>query len=165
MATRPRIVSIEGNIGAGKSTLVQTLKEKYTDCKDILFLQEPVDVWSQIQQDGKNMIELFYQDQRKYSFAFQILAYTTRLQTIQQTVKEAEENGVRVIVMERSLEADRNIFAKMLYDQGVMEPCMYQIYEKMSDDGMNKFLKFCIFCVFAFFSYHFVVALIDRFFV
>ena len=140
MATRPRIVSIEGNIGAGKSTLVQTLKEKYTDCKDILFLQEPVDVWSQIQQDGKNMIELFYQDQRKYSFAFQILAYTTRLQTIQQAVKEAEENGVRVIVMERSLEADRNIFAKMLYDQGVMEPCMYQIYEKMSDDGLRQYM-------------------------
>jgi hypothetical protein len=37
-------------------------------------------------------------------------------------------------------------------------------WEKMSDDGMNKFLKFVIFCVFAFFSYHFVIALIDRFF-
>ena len=37
-------------------------------------------------------------------------------------------------------------------------------WEKMSDDGMNKFLKFCIFCVFAFFTYHFIVACIDRFF-
>ena len=37
-------------------------------------------------------------------------------------------------------------------------------WEKMSDDGMNKFLKFCIFCVFAFFSYHVIIALIDRFF-
>ena len=38
-------------------------------------------------------------------------------------------------------------------------------WEKMRDDGMNKFLKFCIFCVFAFFTYHFIVACIDRFFV
>ena len=37
-------------------------------------------------------------------------------------------------------------------------------WEKMSDDGMNKFLKFCLFCIFAFFSYHFVIAVIDRFF-
>ena len=38
-------------------------------------------------------------------------------------------------------------------------------WEKMSDDGMNKFLKFVLFCVFAFFSYHFLIAVIDRFFV
>ena len=38
-------------------------------------------------------------------------------------------------------------------------------WEKMSDDGMNKFLKFCIFCVFTFFSYHVIIALIDRFFI
>ena len=38
-------------------------------------------------------------------------------------------------------------------------------WEKMSDDGMNKFLKFCIFCVFAFFKNHFIIAVIDRFFV
>ena len=37
-------------------------------------------------------------------------------------------------------------------------------WERMSDDGMNKFLKFCITCVFLFFGYHFVIALIDRFF-
>ena len=38
-------------------------------------------------------------------------------------------------------------------------------WEKMSDDSMNKFLKFCIFCFFAYCSYHFVIAVIDRFFV
>tara|TARA_B100000925_G_scaffold248579_1_gene199328 strand:- start:282 stop:428 length:147 start_codon:yes stop_codon:yes gene_type:complete len=38
-------------------------------------------------------------------------------------------------------------------------------WEKMSDDGMNKFLKFCILCLFGFFTYHVIIALIDRFFV
>jgi len=37
-------------------------------------------------------------------------------------------------------------------------------WEKMSDDGMNKFLKFCISMVFLWMGYQVVIALIDRFF-
>ena len=37
-------------------------------------------------------------------------------------------------------------------------------WEKMSDDSMNKFLKFCITCFFLYCGYHFVVAVIERFF-
>lgn len=139
MDYKPRIITIEGNIGAGKSTLVEILKTKFADRTDVLFLQEPVDVWTKITQDGKTVLELFYSDQKRYSFAFQVLAYTTRLQMIETAVAEAEKKGVRVIVMERSLEADRNIFAKMLYDSGVIEECMYKIYLLMSDIGLEKY--------------------------
>ena len=135
----PRIITIEGNIGAGKSTLVDILKNKYADRTDVMFLQEPVDVWTKISQDGKNVLELFYSDQKKYSFAFQVLAYTTRLHMIEKAVEEATRTGIRVIVMERSLEADRNIFAKMLHDDGLIEDCMYQIYLLMSDIGLEKY--------------------------
>lgn len=136
----PRIITVEGNIGAGKSTLVDKMKERYAHHDNIMFLQEPVDIWSKITQDGKNMLDLFYSDQRKYSFAFQILAYTTRLQLIEVAVAEAKIKGVRTIVMERSLDADRNIFAKMLHDDGLIEDCMYQIYLMMSNDGMRKYM-------------------------
>ena len=136
---KPRIITIEGNIGAGKSTLVESLKTKYADRTDVMFLQEPVDLWSKITQNGKTVLELFYADQPKYSFAFQVLAYTTRLQMIEKAVEEASLKGIRVIVMERSLEADRNIFAKMLYDSGVIEECMYKIYLLMSDSGLAKY--------------------------
>lgn len=135
----PRIITIEGNIGAGKSTLVDVLKTKYSNRTDVLFLQEPVDVWSKITQNGKTVLELFYGDQPKYSFAFQVLAYTTRLKMIEDAMAEAKLNGIRVIVMERSLEADRNIFAKMLYDSGVIEECMYKIYLLMSGTGLEKY--------------------------
>ena len=135
----PRIVTVEGNIGAGKSTLVENLKTKYADRTDVMFLQEPVDVWTKITQGGKTVLELFYGDQPKYSFAFQVLAYTTRLQMIEAAVAEASRKGIRVIVMERSLEADRHIFAKMLYDSGVIEECMYKIYLLMSGSGLEKY--------------------------
>lgn len=137
---RPRLLSIEGNIGAGKSTLVELMKQRYQDREDIIFLQEPVDIWNTIQQNGKTMLELFYENQRKYSFSFQVMAYTTRLEMIRQEVNLAMESGiVKTIVMERSLEADRNIFARMLHDDGMMESCNFDIYKYMSDAGLRQF--------------------------
>jgi deoxyadenosine/deoxycytidine kinase len=139
-SSQPRIISVEGNIGAGKSTLVEKLKTHYENRDDVIFLQEPVDVWSTITQEGKTMLELFYEDKKKYSFAFQILAYSTRLKILEEAILDAKSKNVKLIVMERSLDADRNIFAKMLYDEGMMEECMYQIYLKMSDEGLQKYM-------------------------
>ena len=83
-----RIFSIDGNIGSGKSTLVQKLKEFYSkkkNCsgKKICFLQEPVDQWNMItDENGKTMIECYYADPDKYSFPFQMMAYISRLALI-----------------------------------------------------------------------------------
>ena len=135
---RPRLISIEGNIGAGKSTLVEELKIRYADRDDIVFLQEPVDAWAGITQDGKTMLELFYEDQKKYSFGFQVMAYMSRLRMIKNEIEKANQK-VKTIVMERSLDADRHIFAKMLFQDGMIEECMYKIYLLMSDDGLDVY--------------------------
>ena len=51
----PVIYTIEGNIGSGKSTLVKSLK-KY--CKNVYYLDEPVDEWIKIKdKENKNIIE------------------------------------------------------------------------------------------------------------
>ena len=56
----PIIISIEGNIGSGKSTLVDNLKQLYHNSNDIHFLQEPVDVWNTItDNDNKFLAFLF----------------------------------------------------------------------------------------------------------
>ena len=136
---RPRIISIEGNIGAGKSTLVEELKIRYANRNDIVFLQEPVDAWADITQDGKTMLQLFYDNQKKYSFAFQVMAYMSRLRMIKNEVDRAKEMTIKTIVMERSLDADRHIFAKMLHADGMIEECMFKIYEQMSDDGLREY--------------------------
>ena len=36
----PKIISIEGNIGAGKTTFVQELKKRYENSREIIFLTE-----------------------------------------------------------------------------------------------------------------------------
>jgi len=138
---RPRVISLEGNIGAGKSTLLEKMKEKFADRKDILFVEEPVGVWETVKQDGLNMLQLFYKDNTRYAFAFQILACTTRLQALKDALKRAEKSEVQVktIIMERSLDADRYIFAKALFENKQMERCEYEIYMKMSDDILDEY--------------------------
>ena len=61
----PIIISFDGNIGSGKSTIVRYFENnfaKFCNMKtyhyNICFLQEPVDIWGTITQEGKTMLEL-----------------------------------------------------------------------------------------------------------
>ena len=133
------IVSIEGNIGSGKSTILETLKTHYTKNSSIfnsnnmmvIFLLEPVEEWETIKNlEGENIIQLYYADIYKYAFTFQMMAYISRLALLKKTV---EENNNCIIVTERSLYTDRFVFAKMLYDNNDIEHVNYQIYLKWFD--------------------------------
>ena len=139
---RPRILTIEGNIGAGKSTFLKELQKRYESRNDILFLLEPVGLWETVvDEQGKNMLEKFYENPQKYSFAFQAMAFSTRLKMIREAVEKAmaSESPVTTIIMERSLDADREIFAQMLKDDGLLEKCEHEIYLMMAKDAMNSF--------------------------
>lgn len=139
---RPRILTIEGNIGAGKSTFLQRLQTRYADRSDILFLLEPVGLWEQVKDEqGKNMLEKFYENPQKYSFAFQSMAFSSRLKLIREAVEKAEEvdSPIKTIIMERSLDADREIFAQMLRDDGLLEKCEHDIYLMMSEESQRKY--------------------------
>lgn len=140
MLSRPTFVSIEGNIGAGKSSFLKILQEKYKDCDDIMFIQEPVDLWETVKdsKDGKNILQKYYMNPIKYAFAFQVLAFTTRLQLLKRAIQDAGAN-CKVILMERSLDADHRIFAKMLLEDNILEPIEFQIYETMANEELKNY--------------------------
>lgn len=124
----PKIISIEGNIGSGKSTIVHNLEKKLEHNKKYVFLREPVDIWQTIKDTyGKTILEKFYEDQEKYAFAFQVMAYATRSAILQEAIRNNPD--CKYILCERSLEADNQIFAKMLNDDNKMESVEYEIYE------------------------------------
>jgi len=126
--SKPLILSLEGNIGAGKSTLLNELQKYYANNKEVVFMREPVELWENIQdKEGNNMLAKFYSDPVKYSFSFQIMAYTTRLHMLKKTLRE--NLSCKILICERSLEADKHIFAKMLHDDGLIEDVNYQIYQ------------------------------------
>ena len=122
------IIAIEGNIGSGKSTFVQELKERFADRIDICFLQEPVQEWLAIQDNsGTNILEHYYRDQRQYAFPFQMMAYISRLSILKRALENPQ---YKYIITERCLFTDKNVFCKMLYDDGMIDSIGYQIYNK-----------------------------------
>lgn len=125
---KPILISVEGNIGAGKSTIIDNLKDHMKGNTDIMFLKEPVDIWETIKdtKTDENILQKFYNDSNKYAFSFQVMAYVTRLSTIRTAIRENPD--CKIIICERSLDADKNIFAKMLYEDNKIEDINYQIY-------------------------------------
>jgi deoxyadenosine/deoxycytidine kinase len=130
------LLSLEGNIGSGKSTLLKYLEETNKNQK-IIFLKEPVDEWEQIvDKTGKTMLQKFYENQEKYSFPFQMMAFISRLAILKKTM---EENEHCIIISERSLYTDKYVFAKMLYESGKIEDVNYKIYTTWFDTFVNDY--------------------------
>lgn len=151
------LISIEGNIGSGKSTLLENLRKYYSDTAHVIFLKEPVDDWDKIRDsEGNTMLKKFYSEQEKYSFAFQMMAYISRLKNLRDTIKYINTNNFSttinenlkssninshkyVIITERSLYTDKHVFAKMLYDQSKIEDVCYQIYMNWFEEFAKDF--------------------------
>lgn len=130
----PIIITVEGNIGSGKSTLVKNLELAFNESDSVCFLQEPVDEWDKIKdEDGKTMIEKYYGNQKKYAFSFQMMAYISRLTRLRNAIK----TNPKVIITERSIFTDKNVFASMLYKGKKIEDVEYIIYTKW----FEEFLK------------------------
>ena len=127
------IYSIEGNIGSGKSTFVKKLQNSLSNIYNykITYLQEPVDIWENIcDKNGKNIIEKYYDDNKKYAFSFQMMAYISRLVKLKETIKNNNNN---IIITERSIHTDKHVFCKMLYDDDKIEDVNYKIYLQWFD--------------------------------
>ena len=130
----PLLVSIDGNIGSGKSTTWDILKEAYKGRDDVHFVEEPVDSWKHVKDgEGVPILTNFYKNQRAYAFRFQMMAYISRLALLRQTVRD-NAGKCRIIITERSVDTDRNIFAKMLYDKGDIAHDEYTIYTMWFDE-------------------------------
>ena len=126
-----RIISIEGNIGSGKSTFVEQLKLNIKNDK-ICFLEEPVDIWNTIiDKDGITILENYYKDNKKWAFSFQMMAYISRLSLLKKAI---ESNKYEIIITERSLYTDKYVFCQMLYDNNLIEDIEYSIYNKWFEE-------------------------------
>ena len=109
-----KFIVVAGNIGAGKSTLVQLLSER-------LGFQpffEPV--------NDNPYLEDFYSDMRSWAFHSQLYFLTRRLR-IHKQLLEAEGS----VVQDRSVYEDAEVFARNLYLQGDMSTRDYGVYQDL----------------------------------
>lgn len=114
-----RMILLEGNIGAGKSTVGNTLKESGL----FEFIEEPVEAW----QTGfaANLLDMFYRDMKRWAFTFQITAFITRAKTWQEVLALTDHSRV---VLERSIFTDRFVFATNSYRIGGMTDVEWEVY-------------------------------------
>ncbi len=141
MPKKPFLISIEGNIGAGKSTILEHLEKHLTStlqANKVLFLKEPLDIWENFHDEaGNNILQKFYANQVRYAFTFQVMAFITRLSLLRQAIHNNPD--VDIIIIERSLCADKNIFMNMLHADGIVEKIEFDIYNKWYAEYIEKY--------------------------
>jgi deoxyadenosine/deoxycytidine kinase len=89
-----KIYSIEGNIGAGKTTILNIIGQHFDD---VTFVEEPVSQWQNL--GGENLLEKFYQDPERWGFTFEFYSMFSKLKCLMKAA-DSEKN---IIIIERSI--------------------------------------------------------------
>ena len=128
MQKGPIVISLDGNIGAGKSTMLEALRAAMPDVEVVL---EPVGLWSSLKDaDGKSLLELFYEDKRRWAYTFQNFALLSRAKALAEAMAQTKKT---VIITERSPLTDRYVFAEMLRDSGDLTELEWTLYLRWYD--------------------------------
>lgn len=106
-----RYIAVAGNMGAGKSTLVQFLAAQF----DATAFYEPVET--------NPYFERFFHDMHKWAFHSQVYFLAHKFK-IHQAIQK--QNGL--VVIDRSIYEDAEIFAKGLYNDGKMNEDDFRLY-------------------------------------
>ena len=119
-----KFIFIEGNIASGKTTFINLLPT-IMDCQIIL---EPLDVWKGlVDSNGKNILDYFYTDMKKYAYPFQSFAFLSRVKSVRNISDKP------YIFVERSIFSDKNIFAKNCYMKETMSEIEWNLYNQWFD--------------------------------
>lgn len=133
----PTIISVEGCIGAGKTTFLKELEGS-----GYCVVYEPVDDWTKEKIGEKSLFELYYEDKQKYGFPFQMFVLQSRIEHFLNYVKrtEQEKPGGAVIITERCPLTDHNVFTEMMFEQGIIDRYSYTVYKKWFEFMINTMI-------------------------
>ena len=116
-------VAVAGNIGVGKSSLTQLLAQRYA--------LEPV--YEAV--DENPYLEDFYLDMQRYAFHSQIFFLSRRLEQ-----HLAQVNPGSRVIQDRTIYEDAAVFARNLFEEGVMDARDYGSYRAMYE-AIQRTLK------------------------
>uniref|UniRef100_A0A1B6HCD5 Deoxynucleoside kinase domain-containing protein n=1 Tax=Homalodisca liturata TaxID=320908 RepID=A0A1B6HCD5_9HEMI len=108
LVNRPLRVSIEGNVGCGKSTLINYFK----NFPEVDSRPEPLDDWRNVQ--GHNLLMMAYSEPQRWNFTFQHYIQLSRLNLQTQQTKR------RIQIFERSIQNNRACFVEMAHESGML---------------------------------------------
>lgn len=161
--------SIQGVISAGKSTFIKRLKlsiqktgQCAKTCTDLtksdyyLLIGEPVDEWVRVkcstrtinqlepEEEWKSLLDTFYMDKRRWALAFQVYAFSSRLDRIIEEMNRINPlipASARIhIISERSLRTDY-LFFRNLRDSDKVAHIEWLVYEKFFNLVCGEIVK------------------------
>ena len=110
------IITIGGNIGSGKSTVIQEIQKLVQDVRKVF--PEPIEKWG-------SWLDIFYTNPTKYAFPFQMKILYDFLYF--------DENTPPVVVTERSPIDSLYVFGKTLVDSKTMTYMEYNLFKDYVD--------------------------------
>ncbi len=130
MASENRIVILEGNIGAGKTTFCAKLKEL-----------DPEHTRTYVEAMNTEFLALFYAQPEQYGFSFQMRMLATRIYQWRLAQKDAKLRPRPLNLWDRSMFGDY-MFAVWNYLQGSISAREMHVYEaELGSGSLNDFGK------------------------
>ncbi|XP_065890802.1 deoxycytidine kinase 2-like [Dysidea avara] len=132
-----RRFAVEGNIAAGKSTFLESLRKFYPEA---VLVSEPINKWQSISSDkedmskptehySSNLLDMFYKDPKRWAYTFQTYACISRLRAQLRPLSPdliTSENSVQFF--ERSVYSDKFCFARNCYISGLFTKTEWDVY-------------------------------------
>ena len=114
------IYSIEGNLASGKSLVLDNLM--LSKRLSIITCKEPIDEWMNM-KSGSDLLKCFYEENQRWSFAFENLVQLSRAKTHYQSLQNAVGDDSARIFTERSLWSSFHVFCRnSLDEQRITQP-------------------------------------------
>lgn len=110
-----KIYVLEGNIGAGKTTILKLIGKHF---KDVELVEEPVKEWQNV--GGMNLLDSFYSNPKRWGFSFEFNSMLTKLESL----LKAANSDKPIIIIERSILSNK-VFIDLSYELGKLEKMEY----------------------------------------
>lgn len=121
------IIYIEGNVGAGKSTVLAALKEHlHANNQDERYtiLTEPIDEWRNV--SGTDLLRDFYCNPKRWAFLLNVHALNTLVER-QISIRELPTNNHQCF-LERSGRATHTVFVPYAHKTGLLSDAEFHVF-------------------------------------
>ena len=123
----PLVVSIEGSIGVGKTTVIDALKQLFQDNERVAVLREPVDQWEE-----HGFLSAMYENKLE-PCAFQ---HCVLMSLAGSLLQKLHERDYSLIITERSARGNYHIFGKANLEVDTIE---HDLFKFTYDNVMTSF--------------------------
>ena len=123
------MIIIEGNIGAGKSTFLQLLKNHI---ENVSIVKEPVIDWQQ-RIYGQSLLTNFYENPKRWAYTFETMTFLSRV------FDQMRRPIHSLSFAERSIYSGFYCFAQNSFEQHFLNPLEFELYKEWFYlFGLNK---------------------------